>query len=359
MGLFLLVLVFNQAQIFSVTSLLEEKTMQYSEASKPALLAVTIINDDACKDCTSVALIPATLKKNGANITSQKSVSHDSVEGKALIAKYGITNVPAIVVTGEINKTDNQGFEVKDNALVYSQKQPPYLDLKQNKVVGRVTLTIINATSCKDCTDVMPLVSNLKGIGVAFEKTIVYDANSQNGKALIQKYALKEVPTVILSGDISVYPQVTQAWPQLGTVETDGMYVMRTVSPPYLDLTDGKVKGLASLIYLNDSTCKDCYDVTEHKIILQQSFGMKFSSVKSVDVSSTEGKALVKKYDITAVPTPLIGSASVYKQLTGAWTQVGSIEKDGTYIFRNFDQWPGHAYKNLTTGKVVPNPSTQ
>ena len=121
-------------------------------------------------------------------------------------------------------------------------------------------------------------------------------------------------------------------------------------------IDSGKTEGLATVILLNDSSCKECYKVTDHMNILKSGFGMAIETLSNVDVSSTQGKELVSKYKITAVPTVLISSADAYADFREAWIPVGTRESDGTYIFRNFTVWPGHAYRNLNTGKVELNP---
>ena len=63
------------------------------------------------------------------------------------------------------------------------------------------------------------------------------------GKSLIDKYKIEKVPTIILTGDVETYISLTQVWKQVGSVETDGTYVFRSVEQmgKYRDLTTGKV----------------------------------------------------------------------------------------------------------------------
>ena len=73
-----------------------------------------------------------------------------------------------------------------------------------------------------------------------------------------------------------------------------------------------------------------------------------------MDVNSAEGKGLVAKYNITAVPTViLIGDTFAYGAvLNNIWPSVGIKSDDGAYVFTKVDlaQKP---YKNLQTGEVI------
>ena len=80
-----------------------------------------------------------------------------------------------------------------------------------------------------------------------------------------------------------------------------------------------------------------------------------------VDISSAEGKALVEKYAIKKVPTVVIsGDLREYEGFDTVWGQVGSIEEDGTYVFRQLEVLSQNiVYKDLTTGEVVGNTNIQ
>jgi cold shock CspA family protein len=90
-------------------------------------------------------------------------------------------------------------------------------------------------------------------------------------------------------------------------------------------------------------------------------FQVYLESTKTVDASSNEGKSLISKYNITAVPTILItGDVSVYDPLAAIWPSVGSVEEDGVYVFRTMSAVRGSVYKDLSTGQVVtPQQPTQ
>ena len=157
----------------------------------------------------------------------------------------------------------------------------------------------------------------------------------------------------MLSGQAKFYPAITGVWPQLGTIENDGYYVLRLTSPPFINLTTGKLRGLVDITYLTDKSCTECYDVNLHRLILTnpQTFAMVPEKEETTDISDAKGKELIAKYNITKVPTVILSSeASVYpsaKELN----EFFSIEKDGSYVFKSVQILGTH--KDLVANQVV------
>jgi len=147
------------------------------------------------------------------------------------------------------------------------------------------------------------------------------------------------VPSLIISSDLSAYEDITKNWQQLGTVEKDGSYIIRVVSPPYLDLSNNKIVGFVEVTYLSDKSCVDCYDVEIHRQILSNPRGIniKISSEKKLDISDDEGKELVEKYSITKVPTILLSSDFSVYPFANSLGNFFTVEDDGSYVFRNLE----------------------
>jgi len=85
---------------------------------------------------------------------------------------------------------------------------------------------------------------------------------------LIQKYSIKLLPTLILSEDIFEYQQASKILEKLGTKESDGSYVLRSLAPPYYNVSSGEIKSRVKLTMLVDKSCTTCYNVSTHKRIL-------------------------------------------------------------------------------------------
>jgi protein-disulfide isomerase-like protein with CxxC motif len=324
------------------------------EPPKPAQLQLTVIPAIDCKDCLAPEAFLTALQQLPLTNFTETILEKDSTETKELIEKYGITRLPAAVVTGEIEKTTIPAFEKQEDAYVFSQSPPPYYDLEKQKIMGLVEITFVTDNACTECFDITQFGSQLKqtGLSIKSEKTIDY--NSAEGKELLDKYKITSVPALILSEDAIGYDVVKEAWATLGTQETDGMLVLRTPTPPYKDLETQQVKGILTLTYVVDSSCTECYNASQHKLLLEQSFGTKIGSEKTIDITTTEGKMLAENYGITLVPTFLIDQeAEAYPGLVQAWQEVGTKANDGTFVFTAVNLLQGVTYKNLSNNKII------
>lgn len=207
--------------------------------------------------------------------------------------------------------------------------------------------------SCKDCFDINPVFDYLKKENVNFTSQKNLDKNSEEGKNLIEKYSIKKLPTFILKGELQKNSVLAQFFSKTGDTE-ENTFVFRQVGAPYSLAATGEVKGQVNFTMITDTSCTECYDVTQHEIILQQ-FGIA-SPGTVIDAKSAAGQALIKKYRITLVPTFILsGDMNEYPSLKPVWAQVGVIASDGTYVFTSGTPFMG-TYKNLTTNKVISPP---
>lgn len=327
------------------------------EQARPANIQIITLKDITCADCADLSSVITTIEKAPVKVTQQSTVDVNTADGKALIAKYGITKVPTLIITGELNKsgllgTWSQIGVVSGDALVLTKINPPYIDLATNTEKGLVTLTELEDMSCTQCSSLSALVAQIKQVVKIVNETTV-DVSDAAGKQLVSSYGITKVPTIILSKEINDYDSLQQALSQLGTKEADGSFVFTNINPPYMDLQKNAVRGIVSLIMLNDSRCSSCYDVTLHKKVLAQ-YGVTPVNETVVDVFTPEGQALVAKYNITNVPTVIVtGDVSAYTALTQVWTKVGAIEADGSYVFTNMGALQGANYFDLATNKTA------
>ncbi len=344
-----IVLLLNLFLSGSINANIGEKISLVKELAKPANLQLTIITDKNCKDCLDITATVDAIKRTNVEITKEEKLDFSSA--KELIKKYGIEKIPTIIVTGEINKTKFGDFEEKDGVLLFAKQTPPYTDAISGKVEGRVSLIHLKDKSCGKCTQLSQAIEGLKkNVKIVDEKEV--DINSSEGRSLISKYSINQAPTLILSKELSVY-SVSEGWSNIGSIEDDGSYIMRGISPPYTNTSTNKVVGLVGLTMLTDKSCSECYDVAMHKQIIPQFGVASLGAEKTVDAGDSEGKALIKKYDIKLVPTIILSKdADAYPALKQIWQKVGSVEDDGTYVFRKLADL-GVPYKDLATGEVV------
>jgi len=325
----------------------------------PKEIAVTVLQ--GCDDCFNISVAVDFLKQQkNLNITKTDELSLQ--DAKAEAEKYNISKLPAIIITGDTANLSIPNFNAQEGALVFDQSPPPYYDVETKSVKGKVELTLLEDKSCTDCFDLNVVIDQLKQAGIKITKEKKVDFNSDEGKGLISKYKIEKVPTILFNKDALIYDVVSQVWSQVGSEESDGTLVLRLVSPPYVNVSTGKTEGLVEMTMLVDESCTECYNASMLKDLFRQSFNMAFKKDEMIDISSTKGKFLVKKYSIELVPTLILSKdATAYPNLAPAWNQVGTEEKDGTFVFRNvpmlkdvFEQQGGFAYKNLTSGEILP-----
>lgn len=219
---------------------------------------------------------------------------------------------------------------------------------------AEIELTLITPTACDACVDGNILIDTIQKQNVRVLSSETFAADSDEGSTLIETYGITRVPSVLVRGEFEK-ENVRDVFASMnGEKNEDGTLILQITQPVYVDLTTNKVVGLVEVTYLTDARCIDCYDPTLHEAILEKNFGVRFQGERSVDVTSAEGRALQSQYAITQIPTVLLSSsASAYDRLTAAWQQVGSVEEDGTYLFRKNEALGPVVYKDLETGETI------
>lgn len=330
------------------------------ESARPANVKIVKISVPSCQDCFNVDIAVNDFKKQNVKVEEEKTLTFDSPEASASIKQFAIKRVPTYIISGEVTKNNLEGFvknngEVKDNTFIFTKVTPIFIDTENKKERGKVTATIISDPLCSQCIDPKLTIESFKkaGVKVTNQRELIW--NSYEGQQVISQYKITKLPTFILSSDVDLYDNVESNWANIGTVETDKTYVARNLFLPYRDLEKGQILGLVDLIYLTDSSCTDCYKAVDvQKPILKQGYGVGIRSERTVDVASAEGQNLISKYKITKIPTILLSTeADQYANLKSVWKNVGTVEADGWYVFREMQQLRGVVYKDLTTNQIV------
>jgi len=218
-------------------------------AKNPAKLKVTIITQKDCAGCWDVNLLLDAIKEGNVKITDTKTLYTDSANTKKLIDQYKITKIPTILVSGDLNKDPNMQQlwtalgEVVDGTFVFRQVIPPYIDIASGQLKGKITLTYLTDSSCKECYDVHLHDTALKNLAIIPGTTKTVDISSDEGKALVAKYQIKAVPTMLISGEVGEYKNLTSIWEQVGTVASDGTYIFTKAElmGTYKDLSKNKI----------------------------------------------------------------------------------------------------------------------
>jgi len=212
----------------------------------------TILAKDDCEECRDLSIIVTQLKQGGVFFTDVERVSINSDEGVRLVEQYNITKVPTILFSRDLEEYEaitqlwsQIGTEEDDGTYVMREVAPPYYDLHDQRLRGVVNAVYLVDESCEECYDAQEFHKTvLSRMGVVFGSETVVDAGSSRGQEFVRRYSIKEVPTVILTGDVELYAGLVAAWKNVGTVEDDGAYVFRAVSlpqQPYKNLETGEV----------------------------------------------------------------------------------------------------------------------
>ncbi len=249
-GLLVILVLYNNWQVGWLNVKVNQEKAKAKEAARPANLEVTLLQSADCPLCSSLDPYLDYLEKNGGQLNKINQVDVKSAEGQALAQKYQINKAPGLIVAGELAKKEtlkkffDANGEIIDNIFVFRNVFPPYYDLLNSSVKGLVNLTMIRDSACTECYDVSAHQKIIENFGVKLNEVKEALSNSAAGQALIKQYQLPYLPTIVLSPEIELYPQVRQLWPQLGQISADGSYVFTEGVKQmgvYHDLALGKI----------------------------------------------------------------------------------------------------------------------
>ena len=355
LGVALIILsLYSTIQVSYFGSAINQKIAEAKESARPAELKMVTIVNKGCNDCFDITPVVESIKKANVKITEEENLDLNSEKAKELVSKYKIAKIPTVLLSGEIGRASLNFLEKKDDALVFTKTTTPYTDAQTHSIIGRVSVTILKDSSCEKCTDPIKILDIFKKseIKISSEKTV--ERSSDEGKELIKKYSLKALPTLIFSKDLEAYSsELVKNWNMYGSIEEDGSHIIREIIPPYLNITEDKIEGLVTITHILDSSCTNCYSTKEFQMPVLEKMGLVFEKEEKVNISSAEGKALIGKYNITKVPTIILqGGMDKYSILKSVWKDVGTVESDGTYVFREVEV-SKKPYKDLTTGEII------
>lgn len=225
-----------------------------------------------------------------------------------------------------------------------------YLNKITDSLLGnpvRLSITIINANKdqCSDCfntTGIVNFITSSNKIKITRKRIITPE--SFEYKNLIIKDKIKNLPAIIVSGDITNI-KIAKIIKLLPGKEENGNIIIQNL-PPYYDIGTQEKKGFIKVVLLEDKSCSNCFNVKQYLGTLKR-LGIAVSTSSIYDVSSPNGKLYVKKYNIKKVPTMLISpETNIYPGFRKLWENVGTIAPDGWFIFRKV-QSTGGKFSNI------------
>lgn len=223
------------------------KTIVGADAPK---LRITIVTSRNCEGkCFDINLFLDALKQNGIEEVGSEVVYIEDTQGKDLVAKYKIEEVPTVLISGELDKNPQlaQAWtalgEIIDNVFVFRKLIPPYIEVATGNLRGTFSLIYLTDESCTGCYDVKLHDTALGNLGLISKDIKTIDVDSDEGKDLVKKYAIVDVPTILMKGDLSEYTGLQQIWPQVGKITDDSTYIFTKLDEmgSYMSLKTGKL----------------------------------------------------------------------------------------------------------------------
>lgn len=233
-----------------------------------------------------------------------------------------------------------------------------------------IYITLIHAPDCPECQAGDNFLNSSQGVfaqsaTIQIANTTILESADPGAQALISQYNITELPAIIISGHPSDDPDLIQAWQsQVGSLEADGSLVSRTLPPPYYDLTQNKVRGIVNGIAIQASNCGGCANASVFfETLSGPNLGMVFSNTTVLDENDSAAQALIKKYNITELPTLLLDKeASAYSFFQTGLSSEGTNESDGWFVLRQVpapfvDLAANHTIRGLVDAIYVVNSS--
>jgi len=210
-----------------------------------------------------------------------------------------------------------------------------------------ITMTIITAADCEDCFNIYDIVEQVGKLNVNITAQTELASDSEEAQKLIEGYKIKTLPAIILGFDpamtIKAKPDLIKQLDALDfeNVDDESDYVapstgykFEATTPPYYDITASEIKGLVTVISITTSECDDCLALDAMITALENALTIK--DVTEVVYGSAEAQVYIEKYDIEAVPSIILSEdAAVYNGFAAAWKTYGTVEDDGSFVFRN------------------------
>ncbi|MBR9693246.1 hypothetical protein GOV07_04965 [Candidatus Woesearchaeota archaeon] len=218
------------------------------EPAATGAVEVFIIKAPGCDDCFDPALYLPEFEALDVPLGEAKVYEYKDASRK--IKKYELTKLPAMVLSEELSQYplitdawDRVGTIAKDGSYILAGSPPPFYDLEEERVRGVIDLMYLSDVSCTGCYDVTGHKSILARFGMAIGEELTIDIASPEGAALLAEHGLTQVPTVILTGEASLYPGFDDVWTSVGRSdgETHIFTNLGALGLPYKDLSTGEL----------------------------------------------------------------------------------------------------------------------
>jgi hypothetical protein len=237
--------------------LLNNHLADTEQAGKPAspqkavirnqpVVRTVLLTDPACDGCFNISAYAEELQETIAMEVEQTAdtLVFNSPRLPAIAFNSTIAQYPVMVRGWE-----EVGYRItipdgtyKGEWYVLPTLNPPYS--AGGRVHGKVGVVYLTLRSCSQCYDIFITRGFMEESRIVVGEEQVIDAESAEGRALVQRYNLTAVPTIIMDSEAAEYSNIQPGWGIMGTVEEDGSYVLRDLQRlrvTYYDLAHKKL----------------------------------------------------------------------------------------------------------------------
>lgn len=193
-----------------------------------------------CNGCFNSSEFIISLSKYPSYVHFKEIIKFNETNpgAKALMEKYGITRLPAVLLSPDIyyykisETFGSMGSKSKDGWFLLTKIPPPYYDVKTSSIKGRTTIIYITDSKCTDCRDIHAYADDVINVfDIYITDTKEYDISSAEAKNITSKYKINTIPAFLISGDVSAYNGFDAFWVANGnTKEVDNWYVFRSAN---------------------------------------------------------------------------------------------------------------------------------
>lgn len=209
---------------------------------------VILINKPDCTACFNASQYLPQLEALGVTFGKTKVLA--ATNAQKYLKKYNINRLPAIILSKELKTYPKLvqawpriGTVAQDGSFILQGAQPPFYDLKEERVRGIVSLTYLEDGSCTTCYNVTIHKQILQRFGLVIGKEEHVDIKTPAGRALLSAFNITKVPTIIINGEADLYPGFAQVWQSVGRVENQSYIFtnLDAIGGPYKNLQTGEV----------------------------------------------------------------------------------------------------------------------
>lgn len=286
-----------------------------------------------------------------------------------IVAGLAIGLVGGVIYTALMQPHAVQPQQYPANQSVNPSPQPATPSPTPNTPSAQqnIAMILINADACPDCNSTATLAVQVQqflnmSLNISVNAPRVLSSSSADGQGLIAKYNITKLPVLIITGNLSDQSFLTQWSPSIGTVESDGVLVSRSIYPPYYDLPSGTVVGKVTGIAILPSNCEKCVNGSQYLASLEGgSFAVFFSNKTILNENDAQAQSLIAKFNVTELPTVILDSGiTAYPFYAQQILPVGTYQ-DGWYVLREvhppYLELPSNSVRGLVDVAYLKNSS--